>query len=132
MSWSGLAAVFIGAGLGAVLRWWLALLLNPVFPTLPLGTLAANALGGLLVGVLVALLSHFDQLAVEWRLFAITGMMGGLTTFSTFSVEVVTLIQRAQFACALLAASTHLFTSLALTAAGLGLTRWLLVLLQRA
>ncbi|MFM2059815.1 MAG: hypothetical protein RLY71_4200 [Pseudomonadota bacterium] len=127
MSWSGLLAVFVGAGLGAVLRWGLSLWLNPVFPTLPLGTLAANALGGLLVGVLVAVLGHFNHLAVEWRLFAITGVMGGLTTFSTFSVEVVTLIQRAQYGWALLAASTHLGVSLLLTGVGLGLTRWVLL-----
>jgi fluoride exporter len=127
MSWSGALAVFVGAGLGAVLRWWLSLWLNPVFPTVPLGTLAANALGGLLVGMLVALLAHFNHLAVEWRLFAVTGVMGGLTTFSTFSVEVVTLIQRAQYGWALLAASTHLGVSLVLTAMGLGLTRWVLL-----
>jgi CrcB protein len=82
-------AVFGGAGLGASLRWWLSTTLNPVFPTLPLGTLAANLLGGYLVGVAVAYFAHNSALPPEVRLLLITGFMGGLTTFSTFSSEVV-------------------------------------------
>jgi len=87
-------AVFGGAGFGALLRWWLGGWLNPVFPTIPLGTLAANLIGGLLVGVASAFFTHNSGLAPEWRLLVITGFMGGLTTFSTFSIEVVTLIGR--------------------------------------
>jgi CrcB protein len=127
MTGSGFVAVFCGAGLGASLRWWLGLLLNPLFPTVPLGTLAANALGGLLVGVAAAFFGHHASLAPEWRLLVITGFMGGLTTFSTFSVEVVTLISRAQYGWALLTASGHLVLSLVLTALGLAATRSLLL-----
>ncbi len=69
------------------LRWGLGALLNPVFPTLPLGTLAANLVGGLLMGVAMAVLDHFQALAPEVRLLVTTGFLGGLTTFSTFSAE---------------------------------------------
>jgi len=112
-------AVFGGAGCGALLRWWLGGLLNPVFPTVPLGTLAANLIGGLLVGVASASFSHHAGLPPEWRLLIITGFLGGLTTFSTFSVEVVTLIGRQEYGWAVGAASVHLFGSLMLTGAGI-------------
>jgi CrcB protein len=112
-------AVFGGAGCGALLRWWLGGLLNPVFPTIPLGTLAANLIGGLLVGVASAFFTHNTGLAPELRLLIITGFMGGLTTFSTFSVEVVTLIGRQEYWWAMGAASVHLVGSLMLTAVGI-------------
>jgi CrcB protein len=79
----GFLSVGLGAAFGAWLRWWLGVLFNPVFPSLPLGTLAANLLGGYLVGVAIAFFSH-SSLPPEARLFVITGFMGGLTTFSTF------------------------------------------------
>ena len=118
---SGLSffAIFGGAGCGALLRWQLGAWLNPVFPTIPLGTLAANLMGGLLVGVANALLTHYSELAPEWRLLIITGFMGGLTTFSTFSLEAVTLLSRQEYAWALGQMSIHLFGSLALTAIGI-------------
>ena len=112
-------AVFGGAGLGALLRWWLGGWLNPIFPTIPLGTLAANLIGGLLVGVASAFFTHNSGLAPEWRLLIITGFMGGLTTFSTFSVEVVSLIARHEHWWALGAASVHLVGSLILTGIGI-------------
>lgn len=112
-------AVFGGAGCGALLRWWLSGWLNPIFPTIPLGTLAANLVGGMLVGLASAFFTHNAGLAPEWRLLIITGFMGGLTTFSTFSLEVVTLIGRQEFGWALGAASLHLAGSLTLTAAGI-------------
>jgi CrcB protein len=114
-----LLAVFGGAGLGACPRWWLGTRLNPVFPTLPLGTLAANLVGGFLVGVAVAYFARHAALAPEVRLFVITGFMGGLTTFSTFSSEVVGLLGSGQVLWAVAAASTHLIGSLALTALGM-------------
>jgi CrcB protein len=120
-------AVFGGAGAGACLRWWLGLVLNPVFPTVPLGTLAANWLGGYLVGVAVAYFSLNASLPPELRLLVVTGFMGGLTTFSTFSAEVVTLLSRGQFGWALATAGVHLFGSLALTALGILTVRWLLL-----
>lgn len=121
MEASGFAAVGIGAALGAWLRWFLGLRLNPVFPTLPLGTLAANLIGGLLVGVALAVFERHPQLPPQVRLFVITGFMGGLTTFSTFSSEVVNLGLRGQYLWAAGAAGIHLVGSLALTALGIGL-----------
>ena len=111
--------VFGGAGFGALLRWGLGSMLNPVFPTIPLGTVAANLIGGLLVGVASAFFTHHAGLPPEWRLLVITGFLGGLTTFSTFSVEVVTLIGRQEYGWALGAAGVHLAGSLALTAIGI-------------
>ncbi|VTU31419.1 fluoride efflux transporter CrcB [Variovorax sp. PBL-E5] len=119
MSGFSMIAVFGGAGLGALLRWWLGGWLNPIFPTIPLGTLAANLIGGLLVGIASAFFTHNAGLAPEWRLLIITGFMGGLTTFSTFSVEVVTLIGRQEHWWALGAASVHLVGSLILTGIGI-------------
>lgn len=119
MSGLSMIAVFGGAGLGALLRWWLGGLLNPVFPTIPLGTVAANLIGGLLVGLASAFFTHNVGLAPEWRLLIITGFMGGLTTFSTFSLEVVTLLVRQEYGWALGAAGLHLAGSLVLTAIGI-------------
>ena len=119
MSGFSILAVFGGAGFGALMRWWLAGWLNPIFPTIPLGTLAANLIGGLLVGVASAFFAHNTALSPEWRLLIITGFMGGLTTFSTFSVEVVTLIGRQEHWWALGAASVHLVGSLILTGIGI-------------
>jgi CrcB protein len=111
-------AVGIGAALGAWLRWGLGSALNPAFPTLPLGTLAANLLGGYLVGIAMAFFAGQPGLAPEWRLFAITGFLGGLTTFSTFSAEAVTLLARGEYGWALGHASLHLAGSLSCTALG--------------
>ncbi|MBL8502386.1 MAG: fluoride efflux transporter CrcB, partial [Rhodocyclaceae bacterium] len=113
------AAVGGGAALGAWARWGLGVALNPLFPTVPLGTLAANLLGGYLVGFAVALFHHHAGLSPELKLFLITGFLGGLTTFSTFSAEVVALIERAQYAWALAAAGGHLVGSLVMTALGI-------------
>ena len=119
MSGSGWFAVGIGAALGAWARWILGLALNPLLPTLPMGTLAANLIGGYLVGVCVEFLAQHAGLAPEVRLFAITGLLGGLTTFSTFSAESVNLLARGQYAWALAHGAAHLFGSLALTALGI-------------
>lgn len=110
----------------ALLRWWPGGLLNPVLPTLPLGTLAANLVGGLLVGLAGAFLTQHAGLAPEWRLRVITGFLDGLTSFSTFSIEVVTLIGRQAFAWAIASAGLHLVGSLALTGAGILLLHALL------
>ena len=119
MSGFSVLAVFGGAGSGALLRWWLGSWLNPVFPTIPLGTLAANLIGGLLVGGASAFFTHTPALPPEWRLLIITGFMGGLTTFSTFSLEVVTLIGRQEHWWALGTATVHLVCSLILTGIGI-------------
>jgi len=112
-------SVFGGAGLGALLRWRLGLWLNPVFPTIPLGTVAANLIGGFLIGLFSAYFTRNASLPPEFRLLVITGFLGGLTTFSTFSVEVVTLIGEGELGWAAAAASLHLAGSLFLTAAGI-------------
>jgi fluoride exporter len=117
--WMACGAIGVGAALGAWLRWWLGLRLNALLPTVPLGTLASNLIGGYLVGVAVAFFEQNQALAPEWRLFAITGFLGGLTTFSTFSAEVVTLLSRGQLAWAIGTATAHLAGSLALTAVGI-------------
>ncbi|WP_153242525.1 fluoride efflux transporter CrcB [Frateuria defendens] len=118
-----LLAVGGGAFLGAVLRWVLSLLLNPLFPTVPLGTLAANLLGGLLMGLALGLFAQFDALSPTARLFFTTGFLGGLTTFSTFSAETTTLLLRQQYAWTLAIVALHLFGSLLMTLAGIGLVR---------
>ena len=119
MNGLALLAIGVGAALGAWLRWGLGLWLNHLLPTLPLGTLAANLIGGYLVGVAVAVFHINVELPPEAKLFAITGFLGGLTTFSTFSAEVVGLIRTAQYAWALGTASVHLFGSLLLTGLGI-------------
>jgi|SRR5262245_7115755 len=119
MSGLSFLAVFGGAGCGALLRWWLGGWLNPLFPTIPLGTVAANLIGGLLVGAATAFLNHHSALAPEWRLLIITGFLGGLTTFSTFSAEVVALLARQEYGWAVGAAGVHLIGSLGLTAIGI-------------
>jgi CrcB protein len=123
MPWSGLIAVGSGAATGAWLRWGLGIALNPLFPTLPLGTLAANLTGGLLMGVAIELLGRHAVLPAELRLLVTTGFLGGLTTFSTFSAEVVTLLMRREYFWGALAIAAHVVGSVAMTLAGLLLIR---------
>jgi len=112
-------AISIGASIGAVLRWLLGLSLNSLFPTIPLGTLTANLIGGYLIGLAVALFAGHPALAPKWRLLIITGFLGGLTTFSTFSAEVTVLIQQGRFLWAGAAISAHVVGSLAMTMLGI-------------
>jgi len=112
------AAVGAGAAIGAWLRWGLSLWLNPKVPQFPLGTLASNLVGGYLVGLAVAFFALRADVSPEWRLFAITGILGGLTTFSTYSAEVTDLLMRGAYAAALALALTHLTGSIVLTIAG--------------
>ncbi|MBV8784946.1 MAG: fluoride efflux transporter CrcB [Gammaproteobacteria bacterium] len=123
--WKSFAAVAFGGGLGALLRWWLGLALNAHWPALPPGTLAANLLGGYIVGAAIGFFGTYPALAPEWRLFVITGFCGGLTTFSTFSAEVVTLLAQGRTAAAGAAAAAHLFGSVLLTFAGIATVAWL-------
>ncbi|MGF6878840.1 fluoride efflux transporter CrcB [Paraburkholderia sp. MM5477-R1] len=118
MYWSFLA-VAIGGALGSLFRWFLGIRLNPLFSDLPLGTLAANVIAGYLIGVAVAGFARVPQLTPEWRLFVITGLMGGLSTFSTFSVEVVQRLQDGRFGWAAGEVAIHLSTSLIMTILGI-------------
>jgi CrcB protein len=119
MIWSPVLAISVGASAGALLRWQLGARLNSIFPVVPPGTLAANLIGGYIIGLAVAYLAQAPNLAPEWRLFIITGFCGGLTTFSTFSAEVVTLLQEGRLIWAMGAIAIHVTGSLLMTLAGL-------------
>ena len=120
MMWKSVAAIAVGSALGALLRWQLGDKLNSLFPTIPPGTLAANLIGAYVVGLCVAFFATYAAISPEWRLLLITGFCGGLTTFSTFSVEVTALLQQGRVAWALGAISIHVVGSLAMTLAGIG------------
>lgn len=111
-------AVGVGAALGAWLRWGLSVWLNPVFPSLPLGTLAANLIGGFSIGLVIAWLTEHPALPPEVRLFLITGLLGGLTTFSTYSAEVVMALSRGLWLSASLIAFSHMVGSFLATGLG--------------
>jgi CrcB protein len=123
MPWGGILAVGGGAAIGAWLRWWLGILLNPLFPTLPLGTLAANLAGGLLMGFAMELLTRHAVVLPEARLLITTGFLGGLTTFSTFSAEMVTLLVRKEYLWGSIAVASHVVGSLVMTIVGMLLVR---------
>jgi CrcB protein len=121
----GLLAVGGGAALGAWVRWWLSVLLNPLFTSLPLGTLAANLIGGYLIGVAFAAFEHFQALSPEMRLFIVTGFLGGLTTFSSFSGEAAVLLGRQQYGWTAALIAAHVVGSIAMTFAGMASFRLL-------
>ncbi|ODV09785.1 MAG: fluoride ion transporter CrcB [Rubrivivax sp. SCN 70-15] len=116
---TSILAIGLGAAIGAVLRWQLSVWLNALFPAIPPGTLAANLLGAYIIGVAIALFARHPAWAPEWRLFIITGMMGGLTTFSTFSAEVSTLLQQGRIAWAGAEIAVHVVGSVMLTLLGM-------------
>ena len=117
--WKAVVAISVGSALGALLRWQLGVQLNNLLPNLPPGTLMANLIGGYVIGFAVAYFAQATHIAPEWRLFIITGFCGGLTTFSTFSAEVVTLLQDGRLFWALGTIATHVSGSLAMTLAGM-------------
>ena len=119
MIWTPVLAISIGAAAGALLRWQLGVQLNSIFPILPPGTLAANLVGGYIIGLAIDYFAQAPHLSPEWRLLIITGFCGGLTTFSTFSAEVVTRLQEGQLLWAMGAIAIHVAGSLMMTSAGL-------------
>jgi CrcB protein len=116
---NSIVAISFGASCGAVLRWFLGTWLNALFPTIPPGTLAANLIGGYLIGVALAVFAGLPGIAPEWRLLVITGFLGGLTTFSTFSAEVTTLLQQERVLWAGATIGLHVVGSVTMTVAGL-------------
>ena len=118
-----LLAIAVGAVLGAWLRWGFSYWLNPRVANLPLGTLTSNLVGGYLIGICVVVFASYPGLAPAWRLLLITGFLGGLTTFSTFSAESVLLLQGGEWGAALLHVAAHLGGSLVATIAGIATAR---------
>ena len=112
-------AICLGASAGALARWGLGLWLNAGGALLPWGTLAANLTGGYLVGIAIAFFNNLPQMDPVWRLALVTGFLGALTTFSSFSAEVVGMLQLHRYTMAAATAALHLFGSLLLTIAGL-------------
>jgi CrcB protein len=117
-------SICVGASAGALLRWLFGTWFNHLWPNVPLGTLAANLVGGYLIGVAFAYFSGHPMLSPEWRLLIITGFLGGLTTFSTFSIEVVTAAQRGDVASAVAIVFLHLLGSLVCTVLGIATFNW--------
>ncbi len=118
-NFTGVLAVGSGAALGAWMRWWLGLMLNATLPALPLGTLAANLVGGYLMGLFMGVFALTSTFPPEVRLFVMTGFLGGLTTFSTFSAEAVTLLARGQYGWVTMHILVHVLGSLAMTGMGI-------------
>ncbi|WBU41026.1 MULTISPECIES: fluoride efflux transporter CrcB [Marinobacter] len=116
--WLSVVAVSVGAVIGANLRWALSLWLNASYHAVPWGTLVANLSGGWLVGLLIGFFTQSNALAPEWRLFAITGLCGALTTFSTFSLEMFGALQEGKWAMALTGIIAHVVGSILMTALG--------------
>ncbi|HTI49183.1 MAG TPA: fluoride efflux transporter CrcB [Casimicrobiaceae bacterium] len=123
MPWGGIVAVGGGAAIGAWMRWGLGIALNSLFPTLPLGTLAANLTGGLLMGVAMEIMAREAVMSPELRLLMTTGFLGGLTTFSTFSAEITTLLLRRELLWTALGIVAHVAGSLLLTVIGILIVR---------
>ncbi len=123
MSMPGFIAVAIGGILGAWCRWGLGYLLNALWPLLPPGTLVANLMGAYLIGFLIQLFALHSEIPPEAALFAITGFLGALTTFSTFSAEAVTLLAREQYVWAMCHVGSHLAGSLIMTTLGIATSR---------
>jgi CrcB protein len=125
MGFNGVLAVGIGGAIGSLLRWALALLFNPLLPNLPLGTLAANLVGGFLMGCTLGVVEQFPAISPELRLLIATGFLGGLTTFSTFAGEASGLLLRGEYGWFATHVAVHLVGSIALVIAGLALVRTL-------
>ena len=115
-----LVFISIGASCGAILRWFLGLMLNAIFIPIPLGTLAANLLGGYLIGVAISLFDALPTVGPELRLLVITGFLGGLTTFSTFTAEIGVLLQGQRIMTAMAAIMLHVCGSLIMMMLGMG------------
>lgn len=122
--WKSVLAISLGASLGALLRWGFGSRFNALLVTIPPGTLIANLVGAYAVGAAIAFFAAYSAVPVEWRLFVITGFCGGLTTFSTFSAELVILLQQGRLSWALGSVALHVVGSVLMTFAGIGTVVW--------
>jgi fluoride exporter len=122
--WKSVVAVCVGASLGALLRWTLGVQFNNLWPALPPGTLVANLLGAYLIGLAIGFFLGAPNLAPEWRLLIITGFCGSLTTFSTFSAEMVSLLQEGRWGWAAATTGAHVLGSIVFSFAGIGTIVW--------
>ncbi len=116
---NSILAISLGASVGAILRWSLGLLLDSLSVAISIGTIAANLLGGYLIGIAIAYFSVHAELSPQWRLLIITGFLGGLTTFSSFSAEVADMIGQGQLGTALTTVMVHVIGSLVMTFLGI-------------
>ncbi|MBF1994400.1 fluoride efflux transporter CrcB [Serratia symbiotica] len=121
---NSLLVVFIGGGVGSVLRWAVSMKMNPLNAPIPLGTLVVNLVGGFIIGLAMATFNRVTHLDANWKLLITTGFCGGLTTFSTFSLEVVYLLQDGRFTWALINMLLNLAGSLAMTLLAFMLVTW--------
>lgn len=116
--WQAIGLVSLGAGLGASSRYLISLVLNPIFSSLAFGTLIANYVGCFLIGLLLAIFAHFPQISADWRLFLVTGFLGSLTTFSSFSAEVFEHFLHKDYAVGFVIVALHVIGGLICTAMG--------------
>jgi CrcB protein len=123
MSFYSWLAVAAGGTAGCWLRWWFNITLTPFFPTLPLGTLASNLVAGFLMGVSMELFARYTIIPSEIRLLITTGFLGGLSTFSTFSADVVTLLSHKEYLWSTITITAHVIGSIALTILGIYMAR---------
>lgn len=122
--WKSIFAIAVGAAIGALLRWQLGIRLNALFPTIPPGTLLANLVGAYVIGLAIAFFTSFSAISPEWRLLVITGFCGGLTTFSTFSAELMILFEEGRLSWALGMVAAHVVGSVMMTFAGVATMFW--------
>jgi CrcB protein len=122
--WKSVLAISLGASLGALLRWGFGNRFNSLLPAIPPGTLLANLVGAYVIGLGIAFFASFPAVAPHWRLFLITGFCGGLTTFSTFSAELVVLLEQGRLSWALGAVAAHVVGSVLMTFAGIATMLW--------
>jgi len=116
---NSILAISLGASLGAIMRWVLGLVLDSMSVAIAMGTLAANLIGGFLIGVAMAFFSAHTELSPQWRLLIITGFLGGLTTFSSFSAELTSMIQEGRLSIALITVMLHVVGSILMTFLGI-------------
>jgi CrcB protein len=116
---NSILAISLGASVGAILRWVLGLMLDSMYFAISIGTITANLIGGYLIGIAIAFFAMHTELSPQWRLFVITGFLGGLTTFSSFSAEVTGMIQQGQLGTAITTVMIHVIGSLVMTFLGI-------------